>query len=121
MADLLQALLDAEMNEEKKVTIARFGDFIIKPVDGKTIGRLNQQATHGGTLDEQVFGGNLIATAVKNVDFNNEALKAKYSASDAGDCVQKALYAGEIAKLVKEIMDLSGFADFDKQVEEAKN
>ncbi|MED3832929.1 phage tail assembly chaperone [Peribacillus frigoritolerans] len=120
--DALAALLGADLNVETSVPMKRLGvDLIVKAVDGKTIGRLTEQSTFGKTLDEQKFGGNIIATACTNLNFGDSKLLEKYGASDAGDCVQKALLAGEIARLSKAIMDISGFGDFDAQVDEAKN
>lgn len=120
--DALAALLGADINVETAVPIKRLGvDFTVKAVDGKTIGRITAQSTFGKELDEQKFGGNIIATACTNPNFGDPKLLEKYGASDAGDCVQKALLAGEIAKITKAIMDISGFGDFDAQVDEAKN
>lgn len=125
----LTALLGAELNVETAVPIKRLGvDLIVKAVDGNTIGRINEQATHyvgkGAKrtmqVDDQKFGGAIIATACTNLNFGDPALLEKYGASDSGDCVQKALLAGEIAKITKAIMDISGFNDFDELVEEAK-
>ena len=128
--DALSALLGADINVETAVPIKRLGvDLIVKAVDGKTIGDINEMATHYtgkgakrvAHLDDQKFGGGIIATASKNLNFGDPALLKKYGASDAGDCVQKALMAGEIAKITKAIMDISGFDDFEEQVEDAKN
>ena len=90
---------------------------------------MNEQATHyvgkgakrEAQIDDQKFGGNIIATACTNLNFGDAKLLERYGASDAGDCVQKALLAGEIARLTKAIMEISGFEDFDDQVEQAKN
>ncbi|MEY8188653.1 hypothetical protein AB4X15_03120 [Peribacillus simplex] len=128
--DALAALLGAELTVETAVPIKRLGiDLIVRAVDGNTIGRINDQATHytgkgskrTAHTDDQKFGGGIIATASVNLNFGDPALLKKYGASDAGDCVQKALLAGEIAKITKAIMDISGFEDFDEQVEDAKN
>ncbi|AXN39854.1 phage tail assembly chaperone [Peribacillus butanolivorans] len=120
--DALAALLGADINVETSVPIKRLGvDFIIKAVDGKTMDRLKSQSTFGKELDEHKFGGNIIATACTNPNFGDAKLLEKVGASDAGDCVQKALLAGEIAKITAAIMDISGFGDFDEQVAEAKN
>ena len=128
--DALAALLSADLNVETAVTIKRLGvDLTVKALDGKTIGKLNEQATHyvgkgskrEAQIDEQKFGGNIIATACTNLNFGDAKLLEKYGASDAGDCVQKALLAGEIARIAKAIMDISGFGDFEEQVEDAKN
>ncbi|AND39620.1 phage tail assembly chaperone [Cytobacillus oceanisediminis] len=128
--DVLSAFLTAEIKVEKPVSIPRLGvELIVKALDGKTIGKINEQSTHyvvrgskrEPQLDEQKFGGLLIASACTNISFGDPQMLERYSASDAGDCVQKALLAGEMAKLTKEIMKISGFEDFNDQIEEAKN
>lgn len=128
--DVLSAFLGAELNVEKAVPIHRLGiDLIVKALDGKAVGRINEKCTFYITkgskreaqVDEQKFGGLLISTACTNFNFGDQKMLEHYKASDAGDCVQKALLAGEIARLTKEIMKISGFEDFSEQVEEAKN
>jgi len=128
--DPLAALLGADVKVEKAVPLKRLGvDLIVKALDGKTIGRLSEQATHysgkgakrQAHIDEQKYGGNIIASASVNLNFGDPALLEKYGASDAGDCVQKALLAGEIAKITEAILDISGFGDPEEQIEEIKN
>lgn len=120
--DALSAFLSADINVQKDVPIKRLGvDLTVKAIDGKTIGRLTEQSTHGKQLDEQKFGSLIIATACVNLNFGEAKMLAKYEASDAGDCVQKALLAGEIAKLTQAIMEISGFDDINAQIEDAKN
>ena len=128
--DALQALLSAELNIETSVHLKRLGvDLVFKAIDGKTLAKLQEQATHyvgkgakrEAQLDEQKFGASLIATASKTLNFGDAQLLKKYEASDAGDCVQKALLAGEIAKVTQAVMEVSGFNDMDDQVEDAKN
>ena len=63
----------------------------------------------------------LIAKGVVSPDFNDAKLKEHYGATDAGECVQKALLAGEIATLQQAIFELAGFGDLDEEIEEAKN
>ena len=63
----------------------------------------------------------LIAAASANLNFGDAKLLEKYEASDAADCVQKALLAGELAKLTQAIMEVSGFDNFDDQIDKAKN
>ena len=130
MQDALSALLGAELKVEKAVPIKRLGvDIIVKAIDGKKIGKITEQATHyvgkgakrEAQVDEQKMGGLLIAEACMNLNFGDAKLLEKYEASDASDCVQKALLAGEIAKLTQAIMNVSGFDDFDDQVDKAKN
>ncbi|MFJ7855300.1 hypothetical protein ACIQX3_21415 [Peribacillus frigoritolerans] len=128
--DPLAALLGADVKVEKAVPLKRLGvDLIVKALDGKTIGRLSEQATHysgkgakrEAHIDEQKYGGNIIASASVNLNFGDPKLLEKYGASDAGDCVQKALLAGEIAKITSAILDISGFGDPEEQIEEIKN
>ena len=128
--DALSALLGAELKVEKAVSIKRLGvDLIVKAIDGKTIGKLTEQATHyvgkgknrEAQVDEQKMGGLLVSDACTNLNFGDAQLLAKYEASDAADCVQKALLAGELAKLTQAIMEVSGFDEIDEQVQKAKN
>jgi hypothetical protein len=128
--DALQALLGAELNIETSVTLKRLGvDLVFKAIDGKTLAKLQEQATHysgkgakrQAQLDEQKFGSSLIAASSKSLNFGDAKLLEKYEASDAGDCVQKALLAGEIAKITQAVMEISGFTDMDDQVDEIKN
>lgn len=128
--DALQALLSAELTIETTVHLKRLGvDFVFKAIDGKTLAKLQEQSTHyvgkgakrEAQLDEQKFGASLIANSCQTLNFGDAKLLEKYEASDAGDCVQKALLAGEIAKITQAVMEVSGFSDMDDQVEDAKN
>jgi hypothetical protein len=128
--DLLSALLNTELNVEKAVPIKRLGgDIVVKAIDGKTLGRIQEQSTHyvgkgakrESQLDEQKMSGLLIAEACTNINFGDAALMKKYGASDPSDCVQKALLAGELAKLSQAIMEVSGFDNIEDQIEDAKN
>jgi hypothetical protein len=128
--DALSALLGAELKVEKAVPIKRLGvDLIVKSIDVKTFGKITEQATHyvgkgakrEAQIDEQKMNALLIAAASANLNFGDAKLLEKYEASDAADCVQKALLAGELAKLTQAIMEVSGFDNFDDQVDKAKN
>jgi hypothetical protein len=118
----LDALLAADLTIEKDVFIKRLGTHLtVKAIDGKTFTKIQEQAKFGDTLDENLFGALLIEKACVNVNFNDPRLLEKYGASDGADVVQKALLAGEIALLTKEITEISGFG-FDKEaIEEIKN
>lgn len=129
--DALQALLGAKPVAEitEEVTIKRLNtDFTIKALSGDDIDNIRDQATRivsvgkkrEPKVDEKEVARLLIAKAVIKPDFNNADLKKHYGAIDAGDCVQKALLAGEIVTLQNAIFELSGFND-DEQVEEVKN
>lgn len=132
MSNLLDAFLSADMNVEQDVYIKRFDDHIrIKALLEEEVNELREQATHyvgkGKTkkqeFDADVFNGLLIAKACVNIDFGNAKMLAKYKAVDAGDCVRKALFAGEIILLQEAVLRLSGFDDGndDELIEEAKN
>jgi Phage XkdN-like tail assembly chaperone protein, TAC len=118
----LDALLAADLTIEKDVFIKRLGTHIkVKALDGKTLAKIRERATFGGTLDENLFGALLIEKACVNVNFNDSRLLEKYGASDGADAVQKALLAGEIALLTEAIFDISGFGYDEEAIEEVKN
>lgn len=129
--DALDALLGAELKIEKDVFIKRLNaHFTVKAIDGQTINRLRDQATHyvgkgankKAQFNDEEFNGMLIVEACISPDFNNAKLLAKYGARDGADCVQKALLAGEIMALQEAILRLSGFDDnSDEELEEVKN
>lgn len=128
--DALDALLSAELNIEKDVYIKRLNTyFTIKALDGKTINRITEECTQfvgkgskrRKELDEQKFGALVIVKACVNPNFADKRLLEKYNATLAEEVVQKALLAGEIAKLAGEIMELSGFENDDDGIEEVKN
>lgn len=127
--DALDALLSAEINVEAEVYIKRLGvHFKVKAVDGNMLTKIQEQATfyvgkgskRQKQIDEQKVGHLLIAKACINPDFSNKKLIEKYEATDAADCVQKALLAGEVARISEKITDISGFGD-DEEIEEVKN
>jgi hypothetical protein len=130
--DALQALLGAKPASEitDKVTIKRLGqDFTIKALTGDDIDKIREQATYPVkkgkktelTINEQEVARLLIAKGTVEPDFSNADLLKHVNATDAGECVQKALLAGEIAALQEAILQLSGFGDFDEEVDEVKN
>jgi hypothetical protein len=128
--DALDALLSAETKIEKEVFIKRLNvNFLVKAIDGKTLNGLKEQATHyvgkGANrkkeFDEDEFNGLLVAEACLSPDFNNAKLLEKYGASDGGECVHKALLAGETINLQETILRLSGFSDNVEDFEEIKN
>jgi hypothetical protein len=127
--DALEALLGADTKIETEVFIKRLNaHFRVKAIDGKTLNGLKEQAQHyvgkGANrkkqFDEDEFNGLLIAEACVSPDFKNAKLLEKYSASDAGDCVQKALLAGEIMAIQEAALRLSGFED-NADLDEVKN
>lgn len=128
--DALDALLGAELKIENNVYIKRLNThFTVKAIDGKTVDKLKEQSTYytgkkgkrTKELDEDKFGALMITESCINPDFSNDALKEKYGASTAEDCVKNALLAGEIAKLSNAVLDASGFDDDDDGIDDVKN
>lgn len=128
--DALDALLGADLKIEQDVFIKRLNThFTVKAIDGQTINKLRDEATHyvgkgakkKAQFNEEDFNGALIATGCITPDFGNAKLLEKYGARDAGNCVHKALLAGEIMALQEAILRLSGFDDNDEELEDVKN
>lgn len=129
--DALQALLGAKPATEitAQVKINRLGtEFTIKALTGEDIDKLRDQATYPTKngkktelkVNEEEVARLLIVKAVVAPNFADTSLLRHFGASDAGECVQKALLAGEVAALQNEILMLSGFDD-EEEIEEAKN
>ncbi|QHZ58594.1 hypothetical protein M655_024800 [Brevibacillus sp. NSP2.1] len=128
MSDALKALLGTNTDVKATVHMKRLGtDFTVKAIDGDTVSRIQEQCTHYSGkgnkrtkhVDENAFGMLIVAEGCVDPDFSNAELMRKYGASDPGDCVKKALLAGEIARLSGKILDISGFEDEDE--DEVKN
>jgi hypothetical protein len=130
MSDLLQAFLGADTNVEDEVYLKRFDSHIrIKALLEDDINALRDQATRyvgkgknrKKEFNTEEFNGLLIAKACINIDFGDAKMLAKYSATDAGECVRKALFAGEVMKLQEAVLRLSGFEDDEELLDEVKN
>lgn len=132
MTNALQALLGAKPATDitETVTIKRLGtDFTIKALTGEDIDAIRAQATrpvrNGKKLEQQVNESEvsrlLVAKGTVEPDFADASLLKHFGATDAGECVQKALLAGEIATLQQAIFELAGFGDLDEEIEDAKN
>lgn len=131
MTNALQALLGAKPATEitDTVPIKRLGeDFTIKALTGDDIDKIRDQATYpvkNGKktelkVNEEEVARLLIVKSVVDPNFADDSLLTHFGASDEGECVQKALLAGEITTLQNAIMTLSGFDD-EEEIEEAKN
>lgn len=132
MTSALEALLGAKPVSEitEEVEINRLGEpFIVKALTGDDLNKIREQATKpvkSGKktemkVNEDEVARLIIAEAVTEPNFNDAKLLKHFGAIDGGDCVQKALLAGEITKLQKKILELSGFADEYEELEEVKN
>lgn len=130
----LEALLGTTTDIQKTIWLERFAekdlevDFVIRAITGDKLQDLRDQCTvtrpgKGGKMEshvnEQEVGQLIVAEACVEPDFSDPELMSHYGAESPGDCTQKALLAGEIAKLSTEIMKLSGFED--DPIEQVKN
>lgn len=118
----LDAFLNADLDVRKKVEIKRLGvELEVKGLGNKEVAAVRQQATFGDDLDEDKFSALLVAKACTSVNFGDPKMLEHYAASDAADCVQKALLAGELATMSQAVMEASGFGDLTEQIKVAKN
>lgn len=131
MTNALQALLGAKLATEitDTVPIKRLNaDFTIKALTGEDIDKIREQATYpvkNGKktelkVNEEEVARLLIVKSVVDPNFADASLLEHFGSSDSGECVQKALLAGEITSLQNAIMTLSGFDD-EEEIEEVKN
>ncbi|KAF6658862.1 phage tail assembly chaperone [Paenibacillus polymyxa] len=120
----LEALLGATTDLQEEVYIPRLKThFTIKALDEDAIERARAQATTGkdGSVDDALLNRLLIVKSAVDPDFNDKALKDHYEASDAADCVKKALLPGEQARLIQAVLALSGFVGDAELIQNAKN
>ncbi|MBX6361382.1 MAG: hypothetical protein IRZ03_15045 [Acidobacterium ailaaui] len=125
--DALQALLGADTDIKEQVYIKRLDtSFTVKALDNEAFNEIQDEATiyaaQQKVIDESKLNSLLVAKAVIDENgealFKNAQLLEKFGAKTAEECARKALLAGELLKIVKTIMDISGFND---DVEEVKN
>ncbi|MCG7386874.1 hypothetical protein [Paenibacillus sp. ACRRY] len=125
MAKGLDALLGAQLEVTDEVYIPRLkAKLTVKSLTNAELERVRLQATVGKNreLNDDLYNNLIIVQGCVDPDFSNKALLAHYGATDAADCVHKAILPGERAKLIGKILDLSGFgADEEEELEEAKN
>lgn len=128
--DALEALLGAEIKDEKEVYIRRLNtNFTIKSISGAELQEATDEAsvTFGSgrnrrkETDDLKFSALLIAKACVKPNFADSRLLEKYGAVSVDEVVLKALRAGEVAKLAQEVMEISGFEDDDDAIEDVKN
>lgn len=126
----LDALLGANISDEKDVYIKRLNtSFRVKSISGEELQQITDEASEWvgkgaqrkRVTNDDKLGALMIANACIDPVFANAQLLDKYGAISADEVVLKALRAGEIALLSKEIMEISGF-DFDEgEIEAVKN
>lgn len=91
----------------------------VKALSGRQIQRVEELATVKGKRND--FDASLLVCVygVTSPDLNNEDLKAKFGAASPKDLVENLFRPGEVAKIGKAIMKLSGSGMDDE--EEIKN
>ncbi len=120
--DALTAFLNADLEATKMVELKRLGvEIEVKGLSTEKVNKLREQSTFGDNIDDQKFSSLLVARACVNLDFGDPKMLDYYGATDAADCVQKALLAGELVKLSQAVLEASGFDDIAEQVKAAKN
>lgn len=126
----LEALLGASTEVEEEVYLKRLDTtFRVKGLSGDDIDKLREQCTYftgkgknrKQVTDENELSRLLVAEACIEPDFSNAQLLKHYKASDAADCIQKALLAGEVAKLSSAVLDASGFDSEEDEIDAVKN
>lgn len=127
MSDALDALLGADLVDEKKVYIKRLKThFTIQSVTGADVEKAMDQASRyvgkGAKRvkerDDTKLGALLIAKACVDPVFTDAQLLKKYNAVSADEVVLNALRAGEVAMLAEEVKELSGFGSDNEDAEE---
>ena len=129
--DALEALLSADTNITEQVYIKRLDtNFTVKALNDEAFKEIQEEATiyigkgvnQRKEIDESKLNSLVVVKAVvdENGDllFKNTKLLEKFNAKTAEECVRKALLAGELLKITKVVMDISGFTD---DIEEIKN
>ena len=132
MTNALQALLGAKPVAEitETVFIKRLDtDFTVKALSGDDFDNIRAQATERvkegkrtvQKVNEEEVARLIIAKATVDPNFADAQLLKQFGARDAGDCVQKALLAGEITHLQTAILSASGFIEDEDVIDDAKN
>lgn len=129
---VLEALLGAKPVTEitDEVFIERLGvSFKVKALTGDDINKLKEECTRYkikgkervAFLDEGELGLSMVVKATIEPDFSAKELLAHYGAKTANECLNKALIAGELAKLNQAVVTVSGLTPQEEKVEEVKN
>lgn len=127
--ELLEALLGAPDEANKKVYMKRFGMYFeVKAISSEEYSKMEKRCkypvknprTHQieDKTDQEKLSNLLILNACVKPDWSNPKLLAKYNTDDPVKVIRKRLYIGEISQLTEAIMDISGF---DDGLEEIKN
>lgn len=126
MTTLEDFLALPNVSEERHTIKIRGFEFIVKPMTTTQFGAYQRKAksktdkgyeTDSGKLNLYILEGQIVEPNIRQVDFLSQV-----GCSTATEFLNKKFKAGEIAELVDQITQISGFdADFEDKVEEAKN
>src|SRR5690606_24628694 len=110
----------AEVETVETVYIKRLhADFTVKAITNDELNQITDEAKDGnGVLNESKISALVVAAACVDPDFKDASLRERYDSMTAAEVVNKALLAGELARLSQKIMEISGFKE---DVESAKN
>lgn len=118
-----------EMNIPKKtVTIERVGlSFTLQGLKDSAIEKLERQYTVKGELERKRYNRAVVAAATvaindnPKVTWSHPEIISHYKASGPEAAIKAAFLAGEITQLADVVLELSGYYDTAKEVEQAKN
>ncbi|SFH21166.1 Phage XkdN-like tail assembly chaperone protein, TAC [Desulfotomaculum arcticum] len=134
--DKLFAASEEDNIPQKTVGISRIGlSFTLQGLKEDKLEKLQKQYTNIEKvrgeeiekLDRKRYNRAVIAEATiaigddKNVRWNHPELLSKYRASGAEQVIKRVLLSGEIMQLVDIVMDLSGFYNSTKEIDQIKN
>lgn len=120
----LSAFLNPAMPENKKVKISnRFktekGEaeaFEIRPLSQEEVEAISKKSTHGGEINNEEFTRRIVVAATVYPDFAAQEMCDHYRTMDPLLVPVRMLLPGEYKRLLKEIMDLSGFGDTEEEL-----
>lgn len=103
--------------------------FILKPILQEANEQLIKKYTHPiksrtgekEKLNKEMYQAALVVNACVQPDFNGADICESYGTRNPLDVPKRMLLAGEFAKLIGKIMDISGFGNEEEIEEEAKN
>jgi len=134
--DKLLAASDEQNLPQRTVEIRRIGlSLTMKGLKEDALEKLQKQFTNIERvrgeeiekLDRKRYNRAVIAAATVAIDGNKEVrwdhpeLLAKYNASGAEQVIKRVLLSGEIMQLADVVLELSGFYDSVKEVDQVKN
>lgn len=134
--DKLLAAGEEQSLPQKTVEISRVGlSFTLQGLKEDAVEKFQKQFTYiekvrgedVEKLDRRRYNRAIIAAATVAIDGNKDVrwdhpeLMAKYKASGAEQVIKRVLLSGEIMQLADIVLEISGFYDSAKEVDQVKN